>query len=720
MSTEPKRQKKWIKTLKILAAYLVAAWTFLQFVDWILNRYNISPHWVDVLLWLFIGIIPSLAIYLYHQERINKRILKLREKILFPLNIIILCIVVYFGFGNSDLGATTKEIKYTNESGQTESKTITKEEFRIGIPIFAFENLTNDDSQEWLRYGIGRLLYQDLTQNKSLSPDFADISNTTSKIKEASLFYDFYVDGTFNKIGDDYEIKTFIKKSTNGKTLKEQTFKGPNLLVLLDDISVFITNQSGFVESNTLKYLDFPINEFMSNSMEALKEFIHGNYDKATSIDNRFTLAYLEDAKRALRFNRGKLETQDIADKAFAHRNKLPLQRQLEVNIQRNLAYENYDLAEEQVKLQLEVDPNNDFYNQVLYAIYGETRQTNKYLETTERLFTNEPNPDNGINLAVASMVRGDDDRLIAEIKKYEIINPSLSIFKLQPLLFKGKFTEAKNLLKDIKTLHPGYENRWQVYDTAIAYLIKNKLNTELYKDFVGRYRYDYNEQTLDLWIENDRIIRYVKNQSMAPLLLAGPQSIVGGFINSRTWRYDLVYNSSGKVIAMKTAQHDYKNSVSTWYWKEDQSILDAHRAFDKGKLDEAEKLYEIAVKENPEHAYLKNIVKHLQYRKVITPDSLQLQNKHFEGSYGPRKFWVENGKFYYKRKEENVNLPKVELLPISENTYMNNTKLGTLMTFETTDEGRLASVPHSFNTETMTWNRLAEETNNYYVKDKD
>ena len=51
MSTETK--KKWIKTLKFLAAYLVAAWTFLQFIDWILNRYNVSPHWVDILLWFF-------------------------------------------------------------------------------------------------------------------------------------------------------------------------------------------------------------------------------------------------------------------------------------------------------------------------------------------------------------------------------------------------------------------------------------------------------------------------------------------------------------------------------------------------------------------------------------------------------------------------------------------------------------------------------------------
>jgi len=125
MSAESK--KKWIKTLKFLAAYLVAAWTFLQFVDWVLNRYSISPHWVDILLWFFIGITPSLLIYFYHQERLSKRIVKLREKIIIPLNVILLIVGLYFGFGNSDLGAITKKINYTDEQGLAQSETITKE-----------------------------------------------------------------------------------------------------------------------------------------------------------------------------------------------------------------------------------------------------------------------------------------------------------------------------------------------------------------------------------------------------------------------------------------------------------------------------------------------------------------------------------------------------------------------------------------------------------------
>ena len=101
-------------------------------------------------------------------------------------------VVTYFGFGNTDLGATTKEIKYTDEAGVAQSKTITKEEFRIGIPIYGFENTKNNDSISWWRYGIGRLIVTDLEQNKSLSPFFQYNTKTSTKIKEASTFNNFY------------------------------------------------------------------------------------------------------------------------------------------------------------------------------------------------------------------------------------------------------------------------------------------------------------------------------------------------------------------------------------------------------------------------------------------------------------------------------------------------------------------------------------------------
>ena len=125
-----KTQNKWLKVLPYFATYLVAGCTLLQFLAWVLVRYNVSPHWVDMMLWLFIGITPSLLIYLYHKERINNRVIKRREKIIFPLNAVILAIVLYFVSGNNDLGATTQSVNYETSMGESRTTLITKEEFR--------------------------------------------------------------------------------------------------------------------------------------------------------------------------------------------------------------------------------------------------------------------------------------------------------------------------------------------------------------------------------------------------------------------------------------------------------------------------------------------------------------------------------------------------------------------------------------------------------------
>ncbi len=166
---QKKNQKIWLRVIQFFAAYLVAAWTFLQFFEWILNRYEISPKWVDLFLWIFVGAIPSVLIYLYHQDRINKRVLNLREKIIFPLNIVLIMVITYFVFGSTDLGATTKEISYTNSLGDLEHKRITKEAFRIGMPIFAFDQKSGDSASLWLGNGISTLLYYDLEQDKNMT-----------------------------------------------------------------------------------------------------------------------------------------------------------------------------------------------------------------------------------------------------------------------------------------------------------------------------------------------------------------------------------------------------------------------------------------------------------------------------------------------------------------------------------------------------------------------
>jgi hypothetical protein len=716
-------RKKLTKVLQFLAAYLVASWTFLQFIDWILIRYNISPYWVDLLLWVFIGIIPSLLIYLFNQERINNRVLKLREKIIFPLNAILLAIVLYFSFGSSDLGATTKSIDYTNEQGEQETALITKEEFRTGFPIYSFEPKTKDSTTTWLEFGISILLQEDLLQNKNLNPKLVGIRNTVDKVNNAKIFNDFYVDGEFEIIDSTYSITTFIRNSTNAKVISQETFKGKDVLNLIDDITVFVTNNFTSNEFNAPKYIDLEIKDFTSSSLKAIEYFRYGDYENAIKEDSTFALAYLKSAKGKLNFNIGKFEERNLADNAYKYRSKLPLQRRGETLIFKNLAYDAFDNAEELIKLQLQVNPNDQAYNHILYGLYGRTKNIKAYAEHANKSYKNSPSIDNGNNLIDAELITGNYDKILKELNRLEILlpfNDYIFASKLLPQLFKGDLKAAEKTLTKIKLLFPETDNLTKVHDKAIAYLKGYKVTNEDLKKFEGEYRLNINEQTVTLWVENNNLLRYVSNQTITPFIMASENTIIAGTPTSgRTWEFEFLKNNSNGYFGFKNEQNDRKYSNTYWYWKMDNTIKKAEALFEAKKLDSAKIAYETAINANPKHYYLKDVLAHINYVKSI--DSLALQNQYKEvvGIYGPRKFWLEDSKLFYKRErtENGQVFPKIELFPVGKDRYLNMTKLGDNFAFEYKNGEVINSYIYLYDLEKEEWIK-SELENNTFTKD--
>lgn len=711
-------KKKWINTLKFLAAYLVAAWTFLQFIDWTLNRYNISPNWVDLLLWVFIGIIPSILIYFYNQERINDGVLKLREKIIFPLNVILLIVVTYFGFGNSDLGATTKEISYTNDEGTIATQLITKEEFRIGLPIYEFEPKTKDTAYTWLKDGIQELIYQDLLQDKNLSPFMSGTKGTVYKVTESRIFNDYYLDGTFDITTDStYIVTPTIRNAKNGKILKENTFRGKDLLQLLDDVSVFVRNNLGISEGKKDFYIDLNLNEFYSNSLDAIRHNIESNYYQAHKLDPEFAISYFENAQRSIRFSFGEEGEKKLINNAYKHSNKLPLQKQLQIRILRHIAYEQWDMAEKLLKIQLEIDPSDRIYNRLLYIVYSETKQTEAYLKHAEERFSKNKSIENGNKLLNASLVTGNYDEIIDAIKNLEIVqpnNPDIFALKLRPQLLKGDIESAKKTQERVKLINPNWKNFSIPVDSVIDFLSKNKATTKKLKKFTGKYRFEGTEQTRELWLSDERILEYVSNQDLTAPIYAGENRLMNGsYINRNITISDFLKNDSGEIYANKTISYSYNNPITYYYWKYDDSIKNAETALQDNEYDKAEKLYAMAIAKYPNHYFLKLALKHITYIKATPTAEILKQYESVKGSYGQRLFWIEDNNLYYERQGNS----KLHLYPISENKYISLSRYNNQYSFETTEEGVLVSTVYTHNNETKTWNKLTDKRN-YLLKD--
>lgn len=204
----------------------------------------------------------------------------------------------------------------------------------------------------------------------------------------------------------------------------------------------------------------------------------------------------------------------------------------------------------------------------------------------------------------------------------------------------------------------------------------------------------------------------------MKSYLLASENSAVSGFINSKTLKCTLAKNENNIVYGIKFYEYYWKNTGTYWYWKIDESILDAQKAYEDRDMGKAETLFEIAIKNNPKHLYLQDQLKHIKYVLSNSTEDLEKQHKAFSGSYGPREFWLENNKFYYKRKGEKSDLPKVELLPLNENTYIDLSRLGTSMRFVEDESGKLASQSIQYNPLDETSTISDKSTTNYFLKD--
>ena len=582
-------KKKLINTLKFLAAYLVAAWTFLQFLDWILIRYNISPNWVDLFLWFFIGLVPSVIIYFYNQERINDGILKLKEKIIFPLNLVLVSIVLYFGFGNSDLGATTKEVSYTNDEGNLATQVITKEEFRIGLPIFEFELKSQDTTHYWLEDGIQELLYQDLLQDKSISPYISDSEGIANKVAESRIFNDYFIDGTYEVNDSVYKITPTIRNAKNGKIIKQETFEGTDILSLLDDISVFAKSNIGLTENIRDFYVDLNLSEFYSNSIEAIKYNLEGDYQKAQELDSTFSISYFENAFRFIRYSFGEESEKELINKAYKYSNKLPLQTQLQIRILRHIAYEEWDITEKLIKLQLEIDPSNKTYNRLLYAVFGETKQADAFASHAQERFNKNQSIDNGTFLINASLVSGNYDEIISAIKGLELVqpdNPDLFTFKLRPQLLKGDIEGAEKTQERTKLMHPSWKNFTGVFDSTIDYLSEHKITVDKLKKFVGKYRHQGTEQTYEYWIEEDKLLAYVSNQQIYAPILSGDDKIVfSGYIVRNVNQVEFLKGQSSDIYGTKNTSYGFKEPKSFWYWLYDDTIKNAEQALLRGQL---------------------------------------------------------------------------------------------------------------------------------------
>lgn len=674
---------KWLRAAKWLGIYVFASWGLVQAVAFTLSKIDVSPHWAALLQWILWGMIPSLLIYFVHQERINRNVLKWREKIIFPLNIAALGALIYIVFGTTDFGATTTQVNFAGIGLDIGPQTIVKEEFRTSIPIFSFSQEEGKEEIEWLGSAVKVMLLMDLHQDKYARPVDAGHANMTTvdKIISTKIFHERYVDGFYQKKNDTYIIKPEIHASKSGKLITKASFQGKNLLTVLDSVSVYVREELGLDEKKRAMSTDLNLEEFTSRKPEAIQHFALGfdNNDRkelelATQTDSTFALAWLAQGKLILRWNKGLKEAQYNLDNAYKNRDNLPSEKQLEIMAYRYISHSKWEEAEKLIKIQLEIEPGNQELNAVLNSIYGETRQIDAMYEHASSLFEKEKNEKNGYMLVDAMHIQGKSERVKKEIKPFLALdpqNPVLLTMLMQAHVFLNEAEEAREIKNRIKLLYPDRAPVVDVIDDILAFQADNEPEVEDLQMFTGTYRSHFDEGYMNIWLDENRLIQYYSKQSASRVLPAGKRRIIdcGSW---QSWVREYLPNSLGEFDAMRVFQIRPDRRDTFWMWKQTPLITQADSMLRIGNYPGAKEALTIATLNHPRHFYLQNWLAHIQYIESSDSADVAQQNLDLCGKYEDRRVWMEEGKLYLKR----TGRARSELLPLSDEYYISRGSL--------------------------------------------
>ena len=157
----------------ILALYAGASWGLVEFVNFAVDEFLLSPHWIRVALVALLLLFPSVFMLAWFHGKPGKDVDEMprTEKIGIPVNFVVCGTVLWALFGGEDLGAATTSITVENEDGEVVERDVAKPEFRkrtILFPLDPGDGLGEEES--WLAYAVPGALAYDLSPDEFFEP----------------------------------------------------------------------------------------------------------------------------------------------------------------------------------------------------------------------------------------------------------------------------------------------------------------------------------------------------------------------------------------------------------------------------------------------------------------------------------------------------------------------------------------------------------------------
>ncbi len=307
---------------QILGVYLAVGWGALEFTDWLVNRYLLSPHLTDFVLVTWGALMPGVLLLAWFHGAPGRDRWTAVEKVGIPINILGASLLLFLVFNDKDLGATTTAVTVENEAGETVERIVPKGEFRKHIALYYFENESGDTALDWLQYGLTWALSGDLLQDMFIESrtDFTDrfvragiedglgVPLALKRNIAEDVHMEYFLAGSISGRPDDVIIDARLYETQNGKLLEERTYNGNDVFELVDSLSVQLKRDMEVPSQHIEEAPDLPAEEIFTNSATAFRSYVNGmvslevrrdwesaarDFGEAVALDPSFAQAHL-------------------------------------------------------------------------------------------------------------------------------------------------------------------------------------------------------------------------------------------------------------------------------------------------------------------------------------------------------------------------------------------------------------------------------------------
>jgi len=693
------------KVFRVVAMYAAAAYVIIELSNNVVEPLSL-PDWTPtfIIVLLVIGF-PFAVIFSwifdFTPEGIKKtesaKVAKQKEtptkpakrklgvsEVIIAVLVVIVVILAYprvFKRG-TNLKAMTITATIVNEFGEKEMRQVFKEEYVHKLMILPFEPEETDSINNWLKYGIQFGISEDSWQFPYVLTYYdRDAAHLQEQINAARINNcPYFLTGIYKVTDGYYRITSRLHQTQNGAVEKERVYEGNDLFCLLDSISLQTRIDLGIPKDILNSFPDLPFQEYFTDNFDAYKYFILGeyyeklstrfyyyNFSKALELDSTFAIASLYYAWYCHWYQGSKYYAQKYISHAMRHRQKLPEYYDIQIRSYNYLILGETEKAIALAEMQHELQPYNIYVLKNLIEVFGINFLIAKTEDALKRLNELAPDyPEYQIQLARSYLLSDKIDEGLKFIEKRIEENPKhtgLLLRKGQLLLHKGDLDNAEKAFQNAILISPENEKQWSLMLDHINYARNKTLKPDDLQKLAGKYRVDGSELYFETVIHNDNLFRKAANQGGLFHYPISDTSFAGDYGNIS---FSFYINSQGKVS--KLINKDYNFNITSTLWKLDSLIIRAEELLELNKHQEALIAFQKAYSENPEHYYLANYIKHLEFIQSEDYEKSKSILESCIGDYGAAEISKEKNLFFAKEPSSLY----FKILPLSEDQFMN------------------------------------------------